>query len=168
MWLIRRSAVILLCTLFGCAYGGICGGIYGTFFLPIVGTAVGGILGALAGGVTGFLGGVVRGPWGWGLAGALGGAASACASLGMIEPELYGRVLTTSPVLPAVMTYAPPLIGGLVGVGIGAGLRRGSSRLPGVSNLARTIEGLNAPDEVAKRPGVSTEMAPAASPPGSG
>jgi hypothetical protein len=164
-WLRKRVRVVVRCALFGTIYGMACGGIYGAVVGVVIGAPFGAFYGAIGGCVFGVLGGLIGGPAGWRLAGLVGGLVAA---LAVLHPGGWNHGGLA--MMPTWFYVLPSVIGGSVGTGIGVGLRRGASPLPGVTHFAETVRAIETEPLPPRlpRPTWPSELTPAAAPEGRG
>jgi hypothetical protein len=151
---------VVACSLVGIGYGAVCGAAVGSL-AGLLGSLVGGVLGGAGGLGAGVLGRWVGGPAGWGFAGLVGGYLAGCGLVLAFEGWLWLPEIAALPLIPGG-------IGAAVGIGVGRGLRRGQSPLPGVTELAGVLARTRAPVEAQEQPALPKEVAPAEAPAGRG
>jgi hypothetical protein len=164
--MLKRCRLLLTCIGFGAAYGVVVGAIFGSAIFPAfasAGALLGAILGGLGGLVSGLVGGLVRGPAGWAIGGGLGGFLAA-----VPFAFLFGGPTLSMVPWMLLLLVAPAPIGALLGLGVGIGIRRGKSVLPGVRRLARRIEATENATPLPPRAPGSADLTPVAAPEGRG
>lgn len=154
--LLRRTKISMGAAGFGLCYGAVAGFGFGTCIFPGVGSLFGGVLGGLAGSAAGFLAGLVNRWWAWPIAAILGGL-----WLGNLFAGGGEFALKT------LFSLTPAVISGGLGIGVGLGLRRGASRLPGVQALS-TIVGPEGSIGVRVKSSLPAEVSPSGPPPAIG
>jgi hypothetical protein len=157
---------------YGSKYGAALGALWGTIHLLrfgesealLLGPVFGAMMGAFGGSVAGLVGNVIGGLPGWFIGGVLGSAGPAVGvyylSLGVGQPALRGSTLLVAP--------ACVILGGVLGLALGMGLRRGKSKVPGVEALAAIIAEDKVPERAARPAQLPTEVSPSAAPGGRG